>query len=92
MPAYVLRPLTGDAASGMCPWCWLRNQKQLANQIRATQIPRSSNSNVACCTRPFPSSRAGDAIHPVLQEVGLGDSETKLVPDSEMSMVTVAFG
>ena len=37
----------------------------------------SSNSNVACCTRPF-FPRAGDAIHPVLREVGLGDSETKV--------------
>ena len=38
----------------------------------------SSKSNVACCTRPF-LPRAGDAIHPVLREVGLGDSETSLV-------------
>ena len=47
----------------------------------------TSNSNVACCTRPFPSSRAGDAIHPVLQEVGLGDSETRVALKMRMGFV-----
>ena len=49
-----------------------------SHQIQAMQIPQSSNSNVACCIRPFPSSHAVDAIHLVLQEIGLGDSETTL--------------
>ena len=79
MRAYVLRTLgrpIGGATTGMYLRYCLRSMNKLANQIRSTQIPRSSNSNVACCTRPF-FPRAGDAIHPVLREVGLGDSETK---------------
>ena len=65
-------------ATGMCLRYNLHNKNHLANQIRATQILQSSNSNVACCTRPF-FLHAGDAIHPVLREIGLGDSETKVL-------------
>lgn len=47
-----------------------------SDSVHANSVPGVKN--VACCTRSF-FLRAGDAIHLVLWEVGLGDSKTMVL-------------